>query len=189
MNILNEPNHSPYAIKRKGMAPASLGAAAMLLAGLAPSAIAATATSTLTVSATVARTCTISTTTQLAFGTYDPVGANASTDLNGTGQINVACTKGTNSPMIGMDLGQNASGSSRRMTSGTDYLVYEIYQPDSAGTGCPYTTVWGNTGPAQYDPGTVNKTGKNITVCGKVPANQDVAAGNYTDTVVATINF
>jgi spore coat protein U-like protein len=151
--------------------------------------MAATATSTLTVSATVATTCTISTTAQLAFGTYDPIGANASTPLDGTGQINVACTKGTNSPMIGMDLGQNASGTTRRMTSGTDFLAYEIYQPNPAGTGCPYTTAWGNEGAARYDPGTVNKTGKDITVCGRVPANQDVAAGSYTDTVVATINF
>lgn len=139
--------------------------------------------------ATVATNCTINTTTQLAFGTYDPLGANASTPLNGTGQIQVACTKGTNSPLIGMDLGQNASGTTRRMAAGGEYLNYEIYQPDAAGTGCPYTTVWGNGGAARYDPGTVNKTGKNITVCGRIPENQDVAAGSYTDTVTATINF
>jgi spore coat protein U-like protein len=34
-----------------------------------------------------------------------------------------------------------------------------------------------------------SKTARNFTVYGRVPSNQDVAAGSYSDTVVATVNF
>ena len=56
-------------------------------------AFAGSATANLNVSASVAAVCTIST-APVAFGAYDPVVANAATDLNGTGTVTVACTKG-----------------------------------------------------------------------------------------------
>src|SRR5262245_28710611 len=54
---------------------------------------AATATSTMNVSATVSNTCTISA-GALAFGTYDPVSANASLPLRATATLTVNCTNG-----------------------------------------------------------------------------------------------
>jgi spore coat protein U-like protein len=155
---------------------------AIVAAGFSDPASAATATANLGVSATVVNNCTIST-TALAFGSYDPVVAHASTDLDGTGTVTVACTKGATST-IGLGLGSNASGSTRRMTDGSNYLTYELYQ--DAGR----TTVWGDAGAGLYSPGAApSKAARNFTVYGRVASNQDIPAGSYNDTVVATVNF
>jgi spore coat protein U-like protein len=131
----------------------------------------------------VTNNCTIST-AALAFGSYDPVVAHASANLDGSGTVIVACTKGAVAT-VGLGLGSNASGSTRRMTNGaSEFLTYELYQ--DAGR----TTVWGNAGAGLYSPGAApSKTARNFTVYGRVAANQDVVAGNYSDTVVATVNF
>jgi spore coat protein U-like protein len=120
----------------------------------------------------------------VAFGAYDPVVANAATDLNGTGTLTVACTKGA-SATIDLGVGGNLLGGSRRMTSGTDFLNYALYK-DAA-----RTQVWG-TGMAGGTTLTYNSASKastNLTVYGKVPQAQDVTVGSYTDVVVATINY
>jgi spore coat protein U-like protein len=144
---------------------------------------AATATANLGVSATVTNNCAIST-AALAFGSYDPVVAHASTDLDGTGTVIVACTKGATAT-IGLGLGSNASGSVRRMKdSGSNYITYELYRDASR------STVWGTSGGALLSPGAApSKAARNFTVYGRVASNQDVPAGSYNDTVVATVNF
>jgi spore coat protein U-like protein len=159
-----------------------LGGVALLVMAAAGGASAATATANLAVSATVTNNCTIST-APLAFGSYDPVAANAASNLDGTGTVVVACTKGTTAT-IGLGLGANASGSTRRLTDGSSFLTYELYQD------APRITVWGNSGADLYSPGAApSKAARNFTVYGRVPANQDVPSGNYNDTVVATVNF
>lgn len=144
---------------------------------------AGSATANLSVSASVAVNCTIST-GALAFGSYDPVVTHASSPLDGTGSVTIACTKGS-SQTIGLGLGSNASGSQRRMTDGSsNYLNYELYQNSAR------TTVWGNSGADLYTPAAApSKAARTFTVYGRVAANQDVPAGTYTDTVVATVNF
>lgn len=168
---------------RIGGVAAAVSGIAIAVAAFGPSASAATATANLGVSATVTNNCTIST-SPVAFGSYDPVVTHASTDLDGSGTVTVACTKGATST-VGLGLGSNASGSTRRMTDGaTNYLSYELYQ--DAGR----TTVWGNAGAGLYNPGAApSKTARNFTVYGRVTSNQDVPAGSYNDTVVATVNF
>ena len=52
---------------------------------------AASKNANLDISASVAANCTI-TTGPVAFGAYDPVGANAAADLLATGSVTVACT-------------------------------------------------------------------------------------------------
>jgi len=158
-------------------------AACTALALGARSASAATATANLAVSATVTNNCTIST-AALAFGSYDPVVANASTDLDGTGTVTIACTKGSTAT-VGLGLGANVSGTTRRLSDGsTNYLTYELYQDSGR------TTVWGNSGAALLSPvAAPSKAARNFSVYGRVVSNQDVAAGSYTDTVVATVNF
>ena len=156
---------------------------ALILAVFGTPVSAATATANLGVSATVTNNCTIST-TALAFGSYDPVVANASTNLDGTGTVSVACTKGTTAT-VGLGLGSNASGSTRRMSDGTgNFLTYELYQDVS------HSTVWGTAGAGLLSPAAApSKAARNFTVFGQVASNQDVAAGSYSDTVVATVNF
>jgi spore coat protein U-like protein len=157
--------------------------AAIACAGFGSTASAATATANLGVSATVTNNCTIST-AALAFGSYDPVVANASNNLDGTGTVIVACTKGATAT-IGLGLGGNASGTTRRMRDGgTNYLTYELYQDSGR------ATVWSEAGAGLLSPSAApSKAPRNFTVYGRVTSNQDVPAGNYSDTVVATVNF
>jgi len=146
-------------------------------------AFAAQQTANLNVTASVSAVCTISTVT-VAFGAYDPVVTNAAADLNGTGTLTVACTKGA-SATIDLGVGNNLSGGSRRMGSGTDFLNYALYK-DAA-----RTQVWGTAmaGGTTLTYNSASKASTNLTVYGKVPQNQDVTVGSYSDVVVATINY
>jgi spore coat protein U-like protein len=141
------------------------------------------ATAVITVSATVKRNCLI-TTTPLAYGAYDPVGANATAPLDATGTVSLTCTRGTTAS-IGLDAGANASGSVRRMTSGgTAYLTYDLYLDTGR------TTVWTNATGGMLDVGAApTKDPRSFTVYGRVPGAQDVPTGTFNDSVVATVNF
>jgi spore coat protein U-like protein len=150
--------------------------------GMAAPAFAQTATANLTVNATVVKNCTIST-TPVAFGNYDTVGVNATNPLDGTGSVIIACTKGAGT-RIDLGLGANATGTTRRMAGGGDFLTYELY------TTTARTTVWGSgAGTGLTVTAAPNRTARTFSVFGRVPAAQDVTATTYTDTVVATINF
>lgn len=143
---------------------------------------ASTATATMAVSATVVNNCTIST-SALSFGTYDPIATHNAMALDGTGAVTVTCTAGS-TPTVGISTGVNASGSARRLASGSSYLTYELYSDSGR------SSVWGNSGSDLYTPGaTSSRTARTFTVYGRVTGGQDVPAGVYTDTVTATVNF
>lgn len=151
---------------------------------LAPaSTLADSATATIAVSATVRRNCTI-TTAPLAFGSYDPVVANATTPLDATATVTIACTMGTPAT-IGLDAGSNALASQRRLTNASSaYMNYQMFL-DSA-----HATVWGNESANQMDAGTApSKEPRAFSVYGRIPAGQDVPIGPFSDSVVATVNF
>jgi len=114
--------------------------------------------------------------------------ANASSPLDGTGTVTVTCTSG-DATNITLGQGANAANGStdaaplRQMKdSGTDVLSYALYQ-DSA-----RTTAWGNTSATGVDE-TGTGAAQNVTVYGAVAAGQNVPAGSYSDTVVATVTF
>jgi spore coat protein U-like protein len=142
-----------------------------------------TATANLGATASVANNCTISTGT-VAFGSYDPIVTHASADLDGSGSVTITCTKGATTT-IGLGLGANASGSVRRLTDGTgNYISYELYQETGR------TTVWGTSGGALFTPAAApSKAARPFSVYGRIVAAQDVPAGSYADTVVATVTF
>jgi spore coat protein U-like protein len=153
-----------------------------LALGLAAPVFAQTATANLGVSATVTANCSI-TTAAVAFGSYDPVVTHASSPLDGTGSVVVTCTKGAGT-RIDLGLGGNASGSTRRMAGGGDFLTYELYQDTAR------TIVWGSGAAAGLAIGAApSKAARTFTVYGRVAAAQDVRAASYGDSVVATINF
>jgi spore coat protein U-like protein len=142
-----------------------------------------TATASLTVSASVTKNCTIST-TPVNFGAYDPVAANATAPLDGVGTIVVTCTRGAVAK-VGLNPGSNAEGTTRRMSQGAaEYLAYEIYKDTT------HSTVWGDTLDTALDiPAAPNRNPRTFTAYGRIAAAQDATVGNYTDTIVATVNF
>lgn len=176
-------------IKLNRMGRAILVGSAILGGALvsAGTATAATDTADLVVTATVTANCTISS-TGLAFGAYDPVSTNAAANLDGTGTVSVTCTSGA-AGVIALGQGANADTGStdavplRRMNDGgTNHLSYFLYQDTGR------TTVWGNTEATDVShTGTGSST--DLTVYGRVTAAQNVPAGSYTDTVVATVTF
>ena len=151
---------------------------------------AATETENLMVTASVTATCTIST-TPVAFGDYDPT---SDTDLDSTGTVTLLCTNGT-AGYVTLSEGGNPEASStaeepiRQMVGGADTLgrlVYHLYSESTR------TDVWGNTPTTGLDHmGDGSST--ELTVYGRIPAEQNVIAGSgleaYTDTVVATVTF
>jgi spore coat protein U-like protein len=140
---------------------------------------AAQQTSSFTVLASVTANCSIAA-GALAFGPYDPVVTNASADLDVNSTITVACTKGSTG-VVGLDNGVNASGTTRRMKAGTNFLTYEMYNDSGR------TTVWNASNTVSYTAASKASTG--LTLYGRVAAGQDVPVGSYSDTVVATITF
>jgi spore coat protein U-like protein len=162
-------------------------AAFTAMAAIGGNAHAGTATSNLSVTATVAANCTIDASGTVAFGTYDPIVANAAADLDNTGSIDTVCTNGS-TPKITLGQGANADTGStadiplRRMTDGTNFLSYQLYSESTR------TTIWGDTAATGLQ---VTGTGAtvNTPVYGRVTQGQNVPAGSYTDTVVATITF
>ena len=143
-------------------------------------------TANLSVTATVSANCTIAT-GAVAFGTYDPISTHALANLDGTGSVSVTCTSGA-ATTVTLGQGANAGGGStdaapvRRMNAGSNYLSSSLFS--DAGR----STVWGNTaGTGVAHTGTGATTA--ITVYGRVGSGQNVPAGSYSDTVVATVTF
>lgn len=145
--------------------------------------LAATATANVTVSATVANNCTI-TGGALAFGAYDPLVTNATDAKDGSGTFTVACTKGASGVTIDLGQGQNYS-SGRQMIAGSDAVSYQLYSDSGR------TSIWGSTsgGATVAVAAPTSKAPVTHTVYGRITGGQDVAAGSYADTVVATVNF
>ena len=166
----------------------------------ASSSWAATATATVNVTASVTQKCKIST-TDVVFGSYDPVVTNLSTALNAPspGTLVVTCTKNASGVTLGLNMGVNSTGGTvRRMleTGGAGmFLTYQLYQPSATtpGAACAFTTIWGDgtNGTVLTPSGTTwgNTSAQTFNVCGQVPAGQDVEQGSYADIITATVNF
>ncbi|HYX46375.1 MAG TPA: spore coat U domain-containing protein [Sphingomicrobium sp.] len=173
---------------------ASMRALALALFFVALAGQAQVGTSTFTARVSVGTSCNIST-SAVAFGNYDPIVANKTTSLNAVGSVTITCVKGT-APTIALGLGNNATGSQRRMKDAVsgDFLLYELYQPSSsaAGAACsfPGSVVWGSAGANLLTATSApSKVARSYNVCGTVSAAQNPTVGTYNDTVNATVNF
>ena len=127
--------------------------------------------------------CTVDT-FSLNFGTYAPVGTNATNALPGTATVNVRCTKGTTGT-VQLTAGQWFAGGTRnlRNTAG-ELLPYNLFREST------YATVWNLTDTVSAT--STSRTvplGGGFTIYGRIPANEDVRAGSYTDTVQAIVNY
>lgn len=126
--------------------------------------------------------CVIDSTSGVAFGSYDPLSA---APLDTTGSITARCLVAL---LVTIDLGTGSSASYavRTLKSGTNVLSYNLYL-DAA-----RQTVWGNAagnGTVHYGPALGLLSGATIPIYARVAPNQDVAVGNYTDTIVVTLNY
>jgi spore coat protein U-like protein len=161
---------------------------ACLLAGAPVVAQAGTSTAVLSVSIVITASCTINPATLV----FAPTAGTSlvATAVNGSSTVSVTCTSG--SPYsIAMDNGSNASGSQRRMISGSNFLSYDLYV-DAAHT-LPWSTASGpgtctTTGDCYL--GTGNGSAQSINIYGVVPTTATAPPpGTYIDTVTMTITF
>jgi len=137
--------------------------------------------------------CRASVAAPISFGNYNPL---AVTDTDITGRLAFQCDALAVPTTIGISISMNAgTGSSgsfatRRMRMGTaNVLDYNLY------TTTARATVWGSgsggtavvTDSLQLPLlGTVTR---NYNVFGRIPRNQNVPPGSYTDTVTVTFTF
>jgi spore coat protein U-like protein len=127
-----------------------------------------------------AQTCSIST-TSITFGVYNVFDT---LPLTTTGSVNYRCTWWVHKPSVYLSKGSASSNSPRQMANGANRLSYNLYL--DAGR----TQIWGDPNPYSYS---VNGwqwlPDVTLTVYGSIPAGQDVPAGTYSDSVIATLNF
>ncbi len=180
----------------------SVLALAIAAAAQAGGVAAATKSTSFQVKLAVTADCTISSPSgsDVDFGTKTGAVVEAG-NLTASGKINAKCSKGS-SYRIGLDAGTNAATANntttRRMKSGSEFVTYDLYL-DSASTHWGSLTEAGSapssTGVISAVSGTSNvantTAGQDYTVYGKIPAQLAgmVTAGNYVDTVTATIEF
>ncbi len=120
--------------------------------------------------------------TPVAFGTYSPLYV-APTDTAGT--LRVSCDAATLGYTLLLTSGGAGSYSPRRLDGGAYTLAYNLYADALR------SVVWGDGsgGTATVSgafalPGAIDHT-----VYGRVPAQQNVGAGAYTDTITVTLDF
>jgi spore coat protein U-like protein len=179
---------SAYGKKRPVIAFATAVTMGLGMVGNVNQVIAGSDTANLTVTANVNATCKLSNSVAVAFGTYDPVLANASTPLDATGSFDIKCTKGSSGTMkLGSGLyNANAVGTTRALkaASSANYLNYDLYTSNAR------STVWNDTtNTVVYGPA-ANASASTQTVYGRIPAAQvNAVADSYADTVVVTVTY
>jgi spore coat protein U domain-containing protein, fimbrial subunit CupE1/2/3/6 len=115
----------------------------------------------------------------LSFGNYP---SSSATPIDSTATVNITCTNGVGWT-LDADTGLHFSGisGSRNMDAGgSGTLAYSLYT-DSGRT----TSFIG----ASKITGVANGSQQSVTIYGRIPAGQGVAAAAYTDTVVLTLTF
>lgn len=126
--------------------------------------------------------CTISV-TSVAFGNYNVFTTTAD---DSTGTITYRCNSSAMNISISLSDGSSSTYSPRTLRKGSEILQYNLYRNAAR------TTIWGNGtgGTSVYTSANPpNNSNVSVTIYGRIPAQQDVSAGSYSDTVSAVINF
>ena len=157
------------------------GLAVALGLAASPAMAVQTATAQFNVTATVLDNCAVAA-SDLAFGNYS---ASSATPVTATTTLSVTCTANL-AYTIALDGGTTASAvTARAMGDGASHtLNYGLY------TSSGYSTIWGDgTGGTSTVAGTGSGAAQSVTVYGRIPAAQFVAAGSYSDLVTVTVNY
>lgn len=148
---------------------------------------AGSASSSFRVTVTLDPTCTIQT-TPVSFGHYNPLTTHATEPLDVNSSVIITCSKGM-ATTIALDRGQygdyaRGTGRAMKQVIGDDYLSYDLYLD------AIHTTLWGTAGENLVVPSVAqDKQPRTFFIFGRIFPAQDVTAGDYTDTVVAIVNF
>lgn len=120
--------------------------------------------------------------TSVAFGIYSTLDV-APTDTAGT--LQVSCDTTTVAYTLLLSPGGAGSYAPRTLAGGTYTLAYNLY------TDALHTIVWGDgSGGSTTVSGAFALPGAiDHTVYGRLPAQQNVGTGAYTDTITVTLNF
>jgi spore coat protein U-like protein len=130
-----------------------------------------------TVRATIGKNCTISSGT-LDFGTRGVLAA----DIDAATTVTATCSSGV-AYTIGLDFGQNVTGTQRRMKGGgggSEFIAYNLYTDLSRSALWQGATLVSRTGTGNA---------QSIDVAGRVPAQTTPSPGTYTDSVVMTVTY
>jgi spore coat protein U-like protein len=130
-----------------------------------------------TVTATVTSQCSVSAST-LDFGSVGLLLANT----DGTSTVTVQCASGA-AYQVGLDNGQHATGTTRRMQGPGGLVTYELYRNTTR------TQRWGSTLNTDTVTGTGNGANQTLTVYGRVPNQTTPSAGTYNDTITVTVTY
>ena len=161
-------------------------AAAFIMLSAQSGDAATTTTSSFNVTLTIVSECIVQTAGAIADLDFGNQGV-LSADVDNSTTFTVQCTD-TTPYEIGLDNGNNHSGTTRRMTDGTNFVDYALYR-DAA-----RTLAWGDylagagTG-VDARTGTGNGATQTLTVYGRVPAQTTPAPATYNDTVTITVEY
>lgn len=144
--------------------------------------------------AVAAVSCSIAT-AGVSFGVYD---ASLATPTDSVGTIEVICSyvaPGGGTPVhfaVMLGTGQAGNYLARTMVGPTGSLQYNLYQDGAR------SVIWGNglggtgvaSGKFAVGPGVGNNTRRlAFPIYGRIPPQQSVRVGNYTDTITVTLEF
>ena len=154
--------------------------------GLSATSYAAVATGTMAVSTSVLMSCTIGA-GAMTFSSYDP---SASSDNDATATITSTCTSGGAAKITMSQGGASRPGSTdtvplRAMKTAGDFpefLGYHLYTDDDR------AIVWGNDD-ASGRAITADGSAQTFTAYGRIPKEQVVGAGTFSDSVAVTLTY
>jgi spore coat protein U-like protein len=134
--------------------------------------------------------CTV-TATPMNFGVYDVF---ALAPLNATSSVTTQCSNFFGTSQVVLSFSQGSSGSyfPRTMKNGTNALTYNLYRSAARtrvlgnGNNGTVTITFSPTCPSFF---IGNCNPYQVTVYGRISANQNVIPGNYTDTITVTATF
>jgi spore coat protein U-like protein len=134
-------------------------------------------------------------TSAVTFSTYNALSASAATAVGGV-QVSCQLLSGSIAQLVAFNVGLTSGGSNSiaartmaRVGGGTA-LAYNLYSDPGM------TLVWGDgTGGSLQQSGAItvllvgSPVSSSFSIYGKIPPNQQVAGGNYTDTITVTMSF
>jgi len=129
------------------------------------------------------------TVTSLPFGSYNIF---SPTPLDSTANLNVTCNIPPQHPQaplpvaVSLSAG-NSGGFAQRwlQSAGPDNLRYNLY------TSAAFSTIWGDGGGSSsiVTAQVTSASPYNGTIFGRIPAQQNVRPGSYSDTITLTIDY